>query len=103
MNTDDQMNLGEILQAALRQPPRMEYQDRKRYHYVGTAKISAIKALRRLTGLTLKSAKNAVEWEGGIMLTNSQIMVLQRLYVEEVTASQSDWQEIIERPAAITL
>lgn len=103
MNTDKHMSLGDILQADLRQPPSMEYQDRKRYHYVGTAKVSAVKALRRLTGLTLKSAKDAVEWEGGIMLTNSQIIVLQRLYAEELNTSRSDWQEIIERPAAITL
>jgi hypothetical protein len=39
-------------------------------HYVGTDKISAIKAVRMVLGVTLKEAKDLVEWQGGFAAPN---------------------------------
>lgn len=62
----------------------MDYNNSVLVHYRGDRKIYAIKALRSLAHLGLKEAKDAIESEGGFLLTVGQMMELRTLYLQNV-------------------
>ena len=100
--------LGDILSEALAESqnyaPKMEYQHCIRVIYTGNSKIAAVKALRSVTGLTLKSAKDAIEWAGGIEMPRSVFMAIRREHAQmtDIETYQA-WEEIVERPEPIKL
>jgi hypothetical protein len=94
--------LASIFAEAVNTPPKMEYQHKHRIRYIGSNKISAIKSLSRVTGLTLKSAKEAVEWSGGFMIPQPVLILVQRDYESE-TGFIHHWVEITPMPEPIEL
>ena len=84
--------LADTWNAETRRPPVMEYQSKVRVQYVGGYTISAIKALRNVTGLSLKSAKCTIEWEGGFLICISVLNTLRNLYEQELkNMGQADY------------
>ena len=77
------------------QPPTISYQDNDYLMiYVGRRKIDAIKAVRNTFGLTLKSAKDIVEWPGGFVVKGSQYRVVRKIYLDgsfPQELSEKDW------------
>jgi hypothetical protein len=99
--------LGEIFEEARRTPPQMTYTSRVRVEYIGKYRISALRAVRSCTGLSLKSAKEAIEWPGGFEVSGIVYAAIVEAYLSHPTTSLgghgSDWREIKERPAPIVL
>lgn len=62
----------------------MDYNNTVLVHYRGDRKIDAIKALRTLAHVGLKEAKNAIENDGGFLLTVGQMLELRTLYLQSV-------------------
>lgn len=98
--------LSEIIEEERRKPPQMTYTNRVRVEYVGKFRISALRAVRHVTGLSLKSAKQAIEWSGGIEVSGFVYAAIVEAYLSDAMSlggHGSDWREIKERPAPICL
>jgi hypothetical protein len=98
--------LGEIFEEARRTPPQMTYTSRVRVEYIGKYRISALRAVRHCTGLSLKSAKEAIEWPGGFEVSGFVYAAIVEAYLSDAMSlggHGSDWREIKERPAPIVL
>lgn len=93
-------SLSDIFQNVVSTPPQMEYSKKIRVRYAGTEVIPAIKTLRYMFGLTLKSAKQTIEWEGGFMLPEAVMGLLFRLYTETARNAdpRKDWVVVRDLP-----
>lgn len=101
-------SLGEIFNRVNSTPPAMTYEDygRIRIEFIGSKKIAAIRALRIVTGLDVRSAKNAIEWPGGFVVSPFIYAAIVEKYLADSMCEGghgSDWREISERPEPITL
>ena len=103
--------LGDILGAVLYNNcgnvPEMTYTPNAgiRIEYVGRNKISAIKAVRNVYGLTLKAAKDVIEWPGGWVTTDAVMKLLQKEYSSSNYHEHvpENWQVVKIRPEPINL
>lgn len=98
--------LSEIFENECRKLPQMTYVSRVRIEYVGDYRISAIRAIRKVTGLSLKSAKDVIEWSGGFEISAFAYAAIVEEYLTDAMhmgAHGKDWREINERPEPIKL
>lgn len=98
--------LSKIFEEERHKPPQMTYTNRVQVEYIGKYRIDALKALRRVTGLSLKSAKEAIEWPGGFEVSGFVYAAIVETYLSDAMSlggHGSDWREIKERPAPISL
>ena len=70
--------------------------------YKGVNKIFAVKTIREIYGLTLKSAKDIVEYEGGFLVTTTMLDIIRNLYESKIgnftntDFNNNDWHVIPE-------
>ena len=86
--------------------PKPSYSRQIRVRYRGERKIAAIKALRAVFGLDLKSAKDIVEWWGGFLTTPEMLAQVIREYTDNAFhsgGSITDWETITPLPDPVQL
>jgi hypothetical protein len=104
--SNNHTSLGDIFNEIVNVSPPLTYTSRVRIEFIGKAKVSAIRAVRSVTGLSLKSAKDVIEWPGGFAVSSFAYASIVEKYLEEtsgINTHGSDWREISERPDAIEL
>ena len=75
--------------------------------YKGVNKIFAVKTICNIYGLTLKSAKDIVEYEGGFLVTTTMLDIIRNLYESKIgnftntDFNNNDWHVIPETLPAI--
>lgn len=99
----DNHTLADIFEAEVNKPPVMEYLAKIRIEYIGTDKIGAIRALRQHTGLTLKSAKDAITWPGGIVMVEALFENVLHHYTSSTGRSRDDWRKMLPPPDPVEL
>lgn len=107
---DKEYTLGDILGEALYGPkvPRMTYlsgnvSTQVRIEFIGRNKIQAIRAVRDIFGLSLRAAKDLIEWPGGFVVSPRLFQIIKNEYMNNPPpgAEVLDWREIKTRPEPI--
>ena len=100
-------NTNEFLDVGGNVRPTMSYAGQYivRIQYVGLNKIGAIKVIRDAYGLTLKAAKELVEWPGGWLTTKEVLSLLKTLYMSYGNSEycEENWLIMIERPEPVNM